>query len=64
MRIGDIYALLVEWCYHQGNAEQALQLIHQMQARGIAPVPYVDTGTVSAIYKVCWPSIRYMLAIA
>ena len=61
MRVGDVYGLLVEWCYHQGNADQALQLIRQMEARGIAPVPYVEADMVAAIYKVCLKMLASVL---
>lgn len=49
---GDVYALLVEWCYGQGHAGQALQLLQQMCGRGLHPDAYMDPGMLGAIYQV------------
>jgi pentatricopeptide repeat protein len=49
---GDVYTLLVEWCYGQGHAGQALQLLQQMCGRGLHPDAYMDPGMLGAIYQV------------
>ena len=33
IRIGDVFALMVEWCYSQQQMEQAYTLIEKMRSR-------------------------------
>eukprot|EP00879_Flechtneria_rotunda_P011811 GHRR01012338.1.p1 GENE.GHRR01012338.1~~GHRR01012338.1.p1 ORF type:complete len:1377 (+),score=585.08 GHRR01012338.1:1099-5229(+) len=49
VRIGDIYALLVEWCYQQGNMVQAQQLMQQMAGRGLQPQAYITEAMVADV---------------
>jgi len=51
VRVGDIYALMVEYWYEQRNALEAYKLIEQMRGRGIIITPYLDQRTVDDIYK-------------
>jgi len=49
LRVGDVYALMVEWFYSQSEMEQAYQLIQKMVGRSIVLAPYLDQEMVSAI---------------
>lgn len=51
VRAGDVLAMLVEWCVSQGNAPQALQLLQQMAARGLAPEKFLEPGLVAGVYE-------------
>ncbi|GBF91287.1 intraflagellar transport protein [Raphidocelis subcapitata] len=51
VRQGDVLAMLVEWCVAQGNAAQALQLLQQMAARGLAPGRCLDAAVVRGVYE-------------
>lgn len=51
IRVGDVYALMVEWCYSQQQMEQAYNLIEKMRARSIILSPYLDQEMVAAIYN-------------
>lgn len=46
MRVGDVFALLVEYYHSQGNMQQAYVLIEKMQERKIIINPYLDTELV------------------
>ena len=50
IRVGDVYALMVEWFYSQRQMEQAHVLVEQMRGRGIILSPYLDQEMVHAIY--------------
>merc|ERR1719240_109586 len=50
IRVGDVYALMVEWFYSQRQMEQAYTLIEQMRSRSIILSPYLDHEMVHAIY--------------
>ena len=50
IRVGDVYALMVEWCYSQQQMEQAYTLIEKMRSRSIILSPYLDHEMVSTIY--------------
>ena len=50
IRIGDVFALMVEWCYSQQQMEQAYTLIEKMRSRSIILSPYLDHEMVSTIY--------------
>eukprot|EP00966_Prymnesium_polylepis_P325904 7381841-Prymnesium_polylepis.1 len=49
IRVGDVYALMVEWFYSQHQMEQAYNLIEKMRARSIILSPYLDHKMVQAI---------------
>jgi intraflagellar transport protein 140 len=49
LRVGDVYALMVEWFHSQGEMSQAFDLIQKMAARSIVLAPYLDQEMVSAI---------------
>ena len=51
IRVGDVYALMVEWFYSQNTMEQAYTLIEQMRSRSIILSPYLDHEMVHAIYR-------------
>ena len=51
IRIGDVYALLVEFYYAQRNMEQAFRLIESMRQRGIVLAPFLDTDLISTVYR-------------
>ena len=50
IRVGDVYALMVEWYYSQQQMEQAYSLVEKMRARSIILSPYLDQEMVHAIY--------------
>ena len=50
IRVGDVYALMVEWFYSQRQMEQAHQLVEKMRGRGIILSPYLDSEMVQTIY--------------
>jgi len=50
IRVGDVYALMVEWYYSQQQMEQAYSLIEKMRSRSIILSPYLDHEMVHAIY--------------
>ena len=49
LRVGDVYALMVEWFYSQQQMEQAYNLIEKMVSRSIVLAPYLDQDMVNAI---------------
>lgn len=51
IRIGDVFATLVEYWHGQRNMEQAFHLIEKMRARGIILSPYLDSQMVSEVYR-------------
>lgn len=51
VRVGDVFALLVEFYYAAGNMDNAMRLIEQMQNRKIILSPYLDQQMVKAIFK-------------
>lgn len=50
IRVGDVYALMVEWYYSQQQLQQAHALVERMRGRAIILSPYLDAEMVSAIY--------------
>ena len=46
VRIGDVFALLVEYYHAEGNMQQSYVLIEKMQERKIIINPYLDTELV------------------
>ncbi|KAH9568136.1 hypothetical protein CY35_03G061800 [Sphagnum magellanicum] len=53
LRVGDLYALLIEFYFNQGSMEQAYQVIERMQSCKLLISPYVDKNMVESIYQVC-----------
>ena len=51
VRVGDVFALLVEYYHSQGNMQQAYVLIEKMQERKIIINPYLDTELVDQVYQ-------------
>ena len=51
IRIGDVFAMLVDYWYRQRNMEQAYKLIEQMRDRRIILGPYLDAQMVNAVYQ-------------
>eukprot|EP00951_Prasinocladus_malaysianus_P006380 scaffold45330_cov45-Prasinocladus_malaysianus.AAC.1 len=51
IRIGDVFAMLIEHWHGQRNMEQAYQLIEKMRARNIILSPYLDSQMVAEVYK-------------
>jgi len=51
IRVGDVFALLVEYYQSQENFEQAYHLIEKMRDRNIILSPYLDQEMVESIYK-------------
>jgi len=49
LRVGDVYALMVEWFYSQGQMDQAYSLIEKMVGRSIVLAPYLDQEMITAI---------------
>ncbi|KAL0037487.1 hypothetical protein WJX79_010742 [Trebouxia sp. C0005] len=51
VRIGDVYALLVEyWATHDGM-QQAHQLLERMRITKVPSGPYIEANTVEAVYQ-------------
>ncbi|KAK9824666.1 hypothetical protein WJX72_012185 [[Myrmecia] bisecta] len=51
IRVGDVYALLIEYWVGQGGLQQAYQVIEKMRQRGIPLGPYIAQETVDQIYQ-------------
>jgi len=51
IRVGDVFALMIEHWYGQRNAAQAYKLVEQMRSRNIVLGPYLDQRMVEDIYK-------------
>ena len=51
IRIGDVFAHLIEFHYSEQNFEAAYALIEQMEQRKIATAPFLDADMVAAIYR-------------
>ncbi|GIL44704.1 hypothetical protein Vafri_2223 [Volvox africanus] len=51
IRIGDVYALMVEYWYEARQPMEAYKAIEAMRRRGIILSPYLDTRMVEDIYK-------------
>lgn len=51
IRIGDVYALLIEYYYSKSQHAQAYQLIQQMRASNIILNPYLDSQMVQTIHR-------------
>ena len=51
IRVGDVFALLIEFHYSQRNMEQAFQFIENMRERNIILSPFLDADMVNTIYR-------------
>lgn len=51
IRIGDAYALLVEYHFKKGNAHDAFDLLQQMRQGNIALHPYLESNLLEQIHK-------------
>lgn len=49
IRVGDVFALLIEFYYSQRSMKQAYELIENMQSRKIILSPYLDSTMVNNI---------------
>jgi intraflagellar transport protein 140 len=50
VRVGDVFALLIEYYHAEGSMEFAYGLIEKMRERGIILAPYLDQEMVEQIY--------------
>ncbi|GFH25339.1 WD_REPEATS_REGION domain-containing protein, partial [Haematococcus lacustris] len=51
IRVGDVFALMIEYWYEARNALEAYKLIEQMRSRAIILSPYLDQRMVDDVYK-------------
>lgn len=51
IRIGDVYAQLIEYYYSKENYQQAYQLLSKMRSKGIILNPYLDQEIIDTIYS-------------
>ena len=51
IRVGDCYALLIEYYHGTGNFQDAFDLMEQMRSRGIVLHPYLETPIMEDIYE-------------
>ena len=51
IRVGDVYAQLIEFFYSQNNYQQAYQLLGKMKGQGIILNPYLDQEIIDTIYS-------------
>ncbi len=51
IRVGDVFAVLVEFYYMQRNMEQAFRLIENMRQRGIVLAPFLDADLINTVYR-------------
>jgi len=50
VRVGDVFALLIEFYHSQGNMQQAYVLIEKMRERKIILNPYLDSQLIEQVY--------------
>jgi intraflagellar transport protein 140 len=53
VRVGDVFALLIEYFHAQNNAgafQQAYNLIERMRDRNIVITPYLDQAIIDRVY--------------
>ena len=50
IRVGDVYAQMIEYCYESKNMKDALRFLNDMKARKIVVNPYLDLEMVENIY--------------
>lgn len=51
IRVGDVYALMIEWFYSQQQLERAYGLVERMRGQNIILAPYLDSEMIHAIYS-------------
>jgi pentatricopeptide repeat protein len=51
IRVGDVFALLIEFYYSHRNMEQAFRLIESMRQRGIVLSPFLDADLINTVYR-------------
>jgi intraflagellar transport protein 140 len=51
IRVGDVYALLIEYYHGQRNFQQAYNLIERMRSSNIVLSPYLDSNMVRAVHE-------------
>ncbi|GMH43478.1 hypothetical protein BSKO_11400 [Bryopsis sp. KO-2023] len=51
VRMGDVYALMIEFWFGKEDMENAFKLIEEMKSRNIILTPYLDRGMLEAIHK-------------
>lgn len=51
IRVGDVYAQLIEFCYQSKNMKDALKYLNGMKGRKIVITPYLDMEMVDNIYR-------------
>ena len=51
VRVGDVFAMLVEHYYQAGDKQQAYDLLERMRQRKIVFNPYVDPFIVQDVYN-------------
>ena len=51
IRVGDVFALLIEFYYSQRQMQQAYELIENMRSRNIVLSPYLDQAMVNTVYE-------------
>jgi len=52
VRQGDLFAVLVRYCYAAGDAAQAHGLMEEMALRGLSLGPYLGEELVAAVCEV------------
>jgi intraflagellar transport protein 140 len=53
IRVGDVFALLIEYFYAQNSSngfQQAYNLLERMQDRNIVIAPYLDQAIIDRVY--------------
>lgn len=51
IRVGDVFALMIEYSHAQADMSQAYLLIEQMRTRNIILSPYLDREMIESIYR-------------
>ena len=55
VRVGDVFALLIEFYHSQGNMQQSYVLIEKMRDRNILLNPYLDADLIQQTYAAVRP---------
>jgi len=50
IRVGDVFAQLIEYCYESKNMKDAMKYVNAMKARKVVLEPYLDMEMVDNIY--------------
>ena len=59
IRVGDVFALLIEQFFARGDLTKALHYIHQMQAKAIPLEPYLEESVVREVSSSLGVAIDY-----